>query len=607
MVFATGGRGWLALTGGACLAVLAAAPAYATDAIDFRTPGASGDLAQALRSASVLLAAEREDRTDPQDLFAAARAEYSGLIAALYARAHYSPVITVSVDGREAASIPPLDSPVTIRRIVVTVQPGPVFAFSKAILAPLAAGTTLGKGFAIGQPAETGVIRTAVKVAVDGWRAVGHATAAAGDQSLTVDHASATLAAAIRMVPGPKLRFGSFGVIGQERMREERIRAIAGFPEGEVFDPEKLRRSANRLRRAGVFRSVALAEAEVPGTDGTLDVQTTLVEELPRRFGFGAEISSLDGLDLSGFWMHRNLFGGAERLRFDGTIENIGAQFSGVDYRFALTLERPATFTPDTLFSISATAARLNDTDEVIDLATLGIGATQFLSDSLTVRGALEYRAQNVTDLTGDYQYRNLAVPLGLTMDARNDKFDATRGYFIAAEVTPFVGFDETDSGARVTLDARGYHGLGAEQSVVLAGRLQLGAIYGAALARTPRDYLFYSGGAGTVRGQPFQSLGVNVLSPDQTTGGSRFIGFSGEVRVTVTEKIGLVGFYDMGSVGVTEFWEDPEGGWQSGAGIGLRYATGFGPIRVDIATPVSGADDDDGGVQIYVGIGQSF
>jgi translocation and assembly module TamA len=108
------------------------------------------------------------------------------------------------------------------------------------------------------------------------------------------------------------------------------------------------------------------------------------------------------------------------------------------------------------------------------------------------------------------------------------------------------------------------------------------------------------------VRGHAYQSLGVNVLSPDQTTGGTRFVAVSAEVRAPITETIGVVGFYDAGSVGVTQFIDDPEGGWQSGAGIGVRYATGFGPIRFDLAVPVTG-EDDDNGVQLYVGIGQSF
>ncbi len=595
---------WRGLVVCGALTVLGATPAVATDPIEFQTPGAADDLARALRAASVLLGAERDERTDPQDLVAAARAEYGALLATLYANAHYAPVITVTLDGREAASLAPLDAPGRIGRIVVTVNAGPRFAFSRAEITPLAPETDLPAGFAIGKPAETGVIRDAAKSAIEGWRAVGHAKAEVGAQDLAVEHARQTLAARIGMVPGPRLRFGQFTVQGQTRMREDRIRAIAGFPEGEVFDPEQLEKSANRLRRSGVFRSVALTEADVPGRDGTLDVQTLLVEEVPRRFGFGAEISSLDGLDASAFWLHRNLFGGAERLRFDASIEHIGAQDSGVDYRFDVTLERPATFTPDTLLSLRAGIARLdNDEGEIIDLAEIGASVTQFVTDRLTLRGGFAFRAQDVSDPSGEYEYRNLALPLRVTMDARDDKFDATRGYFLNADVTPFFGVDDTDSGVRLAVDARGYQAFGS--TLVLAGRLQVGAIYGAALERTPRDYLFYSGGAGTVRGHAFESLGVNVLDPDLTTGGSRFVAFTTELRARVTDRIGIVGFYDIGSVGVDDFIGDDAGGWQAGAGIGLRYATGLGPIRVDLATPISG--EDSGGVQIYVGIGQSF
>ena len=603
--------GWRGALLSAALGLPIAVLAETVSPVDFRVEGASPELERALRAASPLLLAVTEDRVDAEDLVAAARAEYAGLIAALYARAYYSPVISVLVDGREAAGIAPLDFPRQVGRITVTVAPGPPFAFSRAEIAPLAPGTDLPVGFRIGKPAETGVIRDAAKAAVDGWRAVGHAKAEPGDQRLIVQHAEQTLSAEVAMAPGPKLRFGRFTVTGQQRMREERIRAIAGFPEGEVFDPEKLERSAARLRRAGVFRSVSLAEAEQPGPDDTLDVATTVIEELPRRFGFGAEVSTLDGLDATAFWMHRNLRGGAERLRIEGAVENIGAKDNGIDYRLGITLDRPATFTPDTLMSLGAQIARLDDDDDqIIDLATLTFGATQFVSDRLTLRGGIELRAENVSDRTGKYEYRVLAFPLAATMDARNDKFDPTRGYFLNAGLTPFVGFDETDSGARLTLDARGYRGIGAfteaERPLVLAGRVQVGAIYGASLVATPRDYLFYSGGSDTVRGHAYQSLGVEVLSPDQTTGGTRFVAVSAEIRAPITENIGIVGFYDAGSVGVTQFIDDPEGGWQSGAGIGLRYATSFGPIRFDLAVPVTG-EDDDNGVQIYVGIGQSF
>ena len=76
------------------------------------------------------------------------------------------------------------------------------------------------------------------------------------------------------------------------------------------------------------------------------------------------------------------------------------------------------------------------------------------------------------------------------------------------------------------------------------------------------------------------------------------------EARAKVTDKIGVVGFVDWGSIGLDGF----SGGFSdshAGAGLGLRYETGLGPIRLDVASPISGTTGD--GVQIYVGLGQSF
>ena len=137
----------------------------------------------------------------------------------------------------------------------------------------------------------------------------------------------------------------------------------------------------------------------------------------------------------------------------------------------------------------------------------------------------------------------------------------------------------------------------------MLAGRAQLGALVGPDILDTPPDFLFYSGGGGTVRGQPFQSLFVD-LGGGRGIGGRSFVGVSGELRAKVTDRISLVGFADAGYIGEESFY-DGSGAWHSGAGVGLRYDTTVGPIRLDVAGPVSGSTGD--GVQVYIGIGQAF
>lgn len=581
-------------------------PIRADDHVSFTVAGEDDSLAKDLRAASLLIATQAEKDVDALALFSAARGEYAQLLGALYAHGHYSAVISVLVDGREAASIAPLDAPDRIGRIEVRVDPGPPFAFSQARVAPLAQGTELPEGFAVGERAESDLIRSAVTAGVDGWRDTGHAKARPGTQNLSADHARATLAADVELVPGPRLRFGPLAITGQDRMREARIREIAGLPEGEVFSPEELDRAANRLRRTGVFRSVTLTEEEGIIAPDLLPITATVVEERRRRYSFGAELASLDGLKVTGYWLHRNLFGGAERLKIEGEIANIGANDNGVDYILGVTLDRPATFTPDTTVGIGLTLAHLDEPDYAQDLGEAAVNVSHIFSDSLTGRVSLTYQYAEGEDPGGSFRYRNLALPIGLTWDRRDSKVDATRGFYIDAEAKPFLGFGTTDSGLRMTLDARAYRGFGDENRVVLAGRLQLGAIYDARLLAAPRADLFYSGGAGTVRGQPYQSLGVPVLrgfGEQFKTGGTYFAAASAEVRTRITERIGVVGFVDAGQVTVGDF--NGPGDWHAGAGLGVRYATGFGPIRLDIAAPIGGDTGD--GVQFYLGIGQAF
>jgi translocation and assembly module TamA len=136
-----------------------------------------------------------------------------------------------------------------------------------------------------------------------------------------------------------------------------------------------------------------------------------------------------------------------------------------------------------------------------------------------------------------------------------------------------------------------------------VAARIQIGSILGGNLDQITPEYLFYSGGAGTVRGQPYQSLGVPVGA--DTAGGRSLLVASAEIRGRVTEKISLVGFFDAGAVDSNAIVTgDSE--YHSGAGLGIRYdLTGFGPLRFDLAYPVSGSTSE--GLQFYIGIGQAF
>lgn len=585
-------------------AVCLAFPVSAAD-IDFRTPATDDDLRDNLLTASLLQNLDEDGRNDNQLIISSAQADYARLIAVLYGAGHFAPAINILVDGQEAANIPPVAAPRTIRRVVIAIAPGPVFQFGTARISPTAAGTPIPDGFATGSRADLGVLKETASAATDRWRELGHAKARISDQKITARHGTNQLDAVISMGPGPKLTFGQLVIRGNEDVRTARIRDIADLPTGQTFSPKIVETVATRLRRTGAFRTVSITEGTNIGPGDTLDLNIELVEQTPRRFGFGAEISSLEGFSASAFWLHRNLLGGAERLRFDAEISGVGGNSGGTDYRLATRFERPATFNTDTNFFAQTSVERLDEVLFRADTFNAEIGITRIANPKRTYEFGIGVLASNTQDDFGSREFRLATMPISVNFDYRNKKLDPTSGYYANVELTPFIGLAGSESGLRAYGDLRAYYTVGDTRPVTFAARVQAGSVVGPDVDEAFPDYLFYSGGGGTVRGQPYQSLGVN-LPTGQRVGGKSFLGLSGEARFKITDAIGLVGFVDGGFIGETDVGDGNLGAWHTGAGLGLRYETGIGPIRLDLALPISGPGENSG-FEVYIGIGQAF
>lgn len=598
------GAGALALA----LAWGVARPVAALDALEFRVPGADPALLAQMRASSLLLEAQASGRTQTVDLMAAARAEYGRLLGLLYEEGYFAPVIRVRVDGREAVEVSTLRPPARIGRIEVDVDLGPQFRFGRTEVAPLSPGTDLPAAFARGEIARSTAVRDAAAAALDGWRAQGHALAAPAAQEVVANHPERRLDVAIRLDPGPRLAFGRLRPQGATATRPERIAAIAGLPAGSVYDPASLDAAEGRLRRTGTFASVSLRPAEAANPDGTIDIDALLEEAPPRRIGAGAELDSESGLGLSGFWLHRNLRGGAERLRLEAALDGIGSRVRGLGYTIDLRFTRPATLRADTDLELGLRAVRLDERDFAADQFTAEARLARRWSERLTVSAALQARLEQARfgparSLQGDFG--TLGLELAATLDTRDQPLDATRGFYTSVALTPFAGLGAARSGVRLRLDARSYADLGTGGRLVLAGRLQAAAVVGPSPGATPREFLSYSGGGGTVRGLPFQSLGVGAGGV--ASGGQGFAALSAEARLRLTEAFQVAGFVDAGAVSERAF--GGASGWHAGAGVGLRYRTPVGPLRLDLATPVRRNPGAAGArsLQLYVGIGQAF
>ena len=582
--------------------------------------GKAADVDDLIKGASRLVADEEKAASGSGGLLAKARGDYRRLLMALYGEGRYGGTISIKVDGQEVADLPADTQLPDTSNIVINVDPGPQFLFARASITELAPPieerrnklqTPEEAGFKSGELAKSGVILKAERLAVEAWRRQGYAKAKIANENVVADHAGNVVDADITVEPGQLAHYGPLTVQGTARMDPEFVAYMADLKPGERYDPADLERTRRRLARMDVFRSTTIQEAQEINRDGSLPLDLIVQERKPRRFGVGANYSTLDGAGVEAFWMHRNLFGKAERLRFDAKVSGIGgSQDSSFDpknftYQLGTTFTKPGVFTPDTDFVSSLTGKR-EVLDNYTETSVNGqAGFTHIFDEYMSGRlFANVSHARFDDDFYGKRDFFTVGMLGGILLDKRNSQTNATSGYYADGVIEPFYEIKNGSFSTKFTAEGRGYYGFGADNRVVLAGRLKVGSIVGADMKDLPPDKVFFAGGGGSVRGYAYRSIGVKKPG-DVVIGGRSLVEMSGEVRTKVTDSIGVVGFVDGGYVG-EETYPDFAENLRLGAGAGLRYDTSLGPIRFDVAVPLNRSKGDSS-FAFYVGIGQAF
>ena len=197
-----------------------------------------------------------------------------------------------------------------------------------------------------------------------------------------------------------------------------------------------------------------------------------------------------------------------------------------------------------------------------------------------------------------------MGLPIGVKYDSSNNLLDPTTGIRAALTMTP----TQSLSGAHATFvvmqaSAASYIDLSGNGRSVVAARGLLGQVSGAGQFSLPPDQRFYAGGSATVRGYRYQSVGPQ-FTDGRPTGGTAIGAGAIELRQRLWGDWGAAMFVDAGQV--TANGPPLAGTWRIGAGVGVRYYTSIGPIRLDVAVPVNRAPGGDA-IEFYIGLGQAF
>ncbi|MGB3644129.1 MAG: autotransporter assembly complex family protein [Mesorhizobium sp.] len=570
-------------------------------------PEADEDLRKALENASGLKGDEERPVSGSLGLMTKARGDREQLVAALYANAYYEGVVDIAIAGKSLDDLPPdaeFKRPQPIP-VMVTVRPGPKFVLGNIRLEGDAAGL-MGADYGLiagGDASSVAVLKAEARI-VRGLKEEGRPLAKVTDREIVADHATSTLDVTLTLAAGPVAGYGETTVEGTEAVDRDFTAYMAGLKPGRRYSPEEMDEARERLLALEVFSSVTLKEADHLDTAGNIPIGVQVSERKFRYFGVGGTVSNTDGLGIEGYWGHRNLFGRAEKLRIDGSISGIGSNdLSKLNYNAGIMFEKPGVVGPASKFF--ANLKTVYEHPDAYDRFSTkgGVGLSYELTPRQAVSAELSLDYSKITDVFGKHEYLIASVPLQYVFDNRDNKLNPTKGFRALAYVEP--SYDLLHGATFVKLKGEGsaYRALDSAGKFVAAGRVALGSIVGASLEDVPADRRFYAGGGGSVRGYAYQ--GVGPKGPDdKPIGGLSWFETSVEMRYQLTETIGIVPFVDAGTVSEKRFPDFAD--LKVGAGVGLRYITPFGPLRVDAAVPLNrGPGDPRFG--IYAGIGQAF
>ncbi len=414
---------------------------------------------------------------------------------------------------------------------------------------------------------------------------------------LLVEHATSTVQALITFDQGELKNFGQTKLEGNTRVKTGFLQRRIAWQEGDLFDIRKVARTRQNLLLSGVIASADIRYPEDGGDGETLPVNIDLRESKHRSIGGGATYSTSRGIISQAFWEHRNLMGGAERLR---TRIQIGTR----TYAATADLNKPDMW-GDQDFSWQASAEISREELEAFDrdLAALSSYLSYQYTDEIMLRGgALLEQSRIRQDNGNDDTFTLLGAPLLGAFDNTGNLLDPRDGFRINLGIIPYKTLNE--KGGFFEAGAGIVHYTPAGNRFVWANKARASALFGQSRSDIPADKRLYAGGGGSVRGYGHQMIGP--LDEDgNPTGGRMLVELGTELRFMVTGNIELAGFYEGARV-TRDLDAASDEDFRWGTGIGARYHTAIGPIRLDLAIPLDKREVDDN-YQFYISIGQAF
>ena len=412
--------------------------------------------------------------------------------------------------------------------------------------------------------------------------------------------------------PGPLVLLGSVGITGLEHVDRELLEEEVGGTHGLPLPLTWLEDTQRELAGLGWFRSVTVKPVPSAASASGARVQTWPVlvevdERPPRTVQAALGYSTEEQLRARVSWEHRQLLGGGRTLR-------LGAKASSLETRAESAIGWPQFLFPQTNAELRFELA--SETLEAYDARTVGFrfDVRHDLGPDTQLRLGHRFELSRTSDVSRSAQLilddprQDTLVSvshLELERSDTDDPVDPTRGSLARLGLSlasAALGSNVDYLGGDIEL--RGYRPW---RSLVLATRLRMASLVTFQATQPeeiPLTERLFAGGSDSVRGFEFQRLGP-LDADDEPVGGTTLLVGNLELRVPIRGKLSGVAFVDGGLVEL-EPLHFPLSSLRYSTGVGLRFETPVGPLRVDVGFLLNPPDDEDR-MRVHLSVGQAF
>lgn len=457
-----------------------------------------------------------------------------------------------------------------------------------------------------GDPADTDRILASTDAVRSGLLEGGYPFAKIDEPVLRVDHDTRGAALDVIIAAGGYRRYGRITVTGDPPFDARHVGDIARFRPGDPYKASEITDLERALVQTGLVASTDITPT--PGaTSETVDLAIAMTRAPPRTIAGELGYGTGEGARAEVSWQHRNLFPPEGGLTLRGVVgtqeQTVSATFRRNNFKKrdqALNGQIAASNVTRAAYqarSVTLSGNLERQTNIIFQKKWIwSVGGELIVSDERDLYGAALIPRRRT--------YFIAAVPTNLAYDGSDDLLDPTRGFRLSGRLSPELSLQAGTFGyVRAQVDGSGYVPM--SDRLTLAGRIRLGTIVGATSDRIAPTRRFYAGGGGSVRGYSYQAIGPRDLNNDPVGGRSLAeVSFEARFRLGARKQFGIVPFVDAGTISTDALPTVRE--MRVGAGIGLRYYSNFGPIRVDVGTPVN-PQKGDAPIGVYVSLGQAF